>query len=95
MDGASGCKNEANAEMLQTCLLSICQQGAPLVPKRGLYVKRTKSTPQLIYYLSKQFRNEFMVSVTNFKSSIEHDVHLLNCGPITSKTDDIYHIKCF
>ena len=40
-------------------------------------------TSHLIYYLSKHCKHEFMVSVASFKSSsIQHDVHLVNYGPI-------------
>ena len=40
-------------------------------------------TSHLIYYLSKQFPDEFMVSTACFKSSsIHHDVLLVNYGPI-------------
>ena len=40
-------------------------------------------TSLLIYYLSKLFPNEFMVSITSFmSSSIQPDVHFVNYGPI-------------
>ena len=40
-------------------------------------------TSSLIYDLSKQFPNGFMVSISSFKSlSIQHDVQLANYGPI-------------
>lgn len=43
----------------------------------------------LIYYLSKQFLNEFIVSNAGFKSSLmQRDVHFVNYGLISSKTDD-------
>lgn len=35
------------------------------------------------YYFSKHFPNEFIVSITNFKSSsIQTDAHFVNYGPI-------------
>ena len=45
-------------------------------------------TSQLIHYLNKHFPNEIMVSIPSFKSSIQHDVHFVNYGPIYSKTDN-------
>ncbi len=45
-------------------------------------------TSLLIYYLSKPFPDEFVVSVAGFKSSlIQLDVHLVN-GPINTKIDN-------
>lgn len=44
-----------------------------------LYVSLWENAPpsRLIYYLSKQFPNEFMVSLTSFKSSsIQHEIIL-------------------
>ena len=43
----------------------------------------------LIYYISKLVSNCFMVSIFSFKSSsIQHDGHLVNYGPIQSKIDN-------
>lgn len=37
----------------------------------------------MTYYLGKHFPNEFIVSITNFRSSsIQTDVHFVNYGPI-------------
>jgi len=53
------------------CALNILQGASPLA---------TKKTSDLIYYLGK---NDFIVSITSFKSSlIQHDVYLVNDGPI-------------
>lgn len=48
-----------------------------------LYVMLWENDPTLlIYYVCKRFPNEFMVSVTSFKtSSPKHDVHYVNNGP--------------
>lgn len=41
------------------------------------------STSQLIYYLSKYFPNEFLVSIFGFNtSSTQHDVNFVNYGDI-------------
>ena len=46
-------------------------------------------TSDLIYNLSQQFPFDFMFSVSSFKSSsMQHDVHFVNCGPIYDKVDD-------
>ena len=46
-------------------------------------------TSNLSYYLSKLVSHEFMVSVSRFKSSsIQHDVHFVNYGPIYLKIDN-------
>ncbi len=63
------------------------QQGATLlVAKRSpapLEIMENVSPSQLIYSPSKHFPDEFMVSVASFKSSsTQHDVHLVNYGPI-------------
>ena len=43
----------------------------------------------MIYYLSKHFHNEFIVSITSLKCYlIQHNVHLVNYGPIHFKIDD-------
>ena len=40
------------------------------------------------YHLCKQFTHEFMTSITSFNSSsVQHDVHLSNYGPIYSKRE--------
>ena len=43
----------------------------------------------MIYSLSKQFPNDFMVSVTSFKSSsTQHDVHFVSYRPIQREIED-------
>ena len=43
----------------------------------------------MIYELSELIPNDLMVSVSSFKSSsIQHDVHFLNYGPIYFKIDN-------
>ena len=45
--------------------------------------RKLTMSSHLIYYLIKHFPNEFMVSLSSFKSSsIQHDVHFVNDGPI-------------
>ena len=39
----------------------------------------------------KQFSKEFMASISSLKSSIWHDVYILNYGPIQSKIDKAGH----
>lgn len=40
-------------------------------------------TSHLIYYLSEQFPDAFMVTIVSLKSfSTQHDVHLMNDGPV-------------
>ena len=83
---APGLKSEANAEVPGICILSNGQQGVtPLAPKRVCLYKclwENDPTSHLIYYLSKHFPNEFMVSTASFKSSMHHDVHFGNYGPV-------------
>ena len=46
-------------------------------------MKKNDPISHLIYHLSKQFPDEFVVSIDDFKSSsIQCDVHLVNDGPI-------------
>lgn len=43
----------------------------------------------MIYFLSKQFLNEFIDSIAWINaSSIQHDAHFVNQGPVYSKVDD-------
>ena len=43
----------------------------------------------LVHELSKLVPNDFMVSISGFKSSsTQHDVHLVNYGPIYFKIDN-------
>lgn len=48
-------------------------------------------TFHLIYHLNKKFSKEFMVSITSFKtSSIQHDDHFANYGPIDNKVEYVF-----
>lgn len=41
-----------------------------------------------LYYLNKNFPNEFFVSIANFQSpSIEHNVHLVNCTHLEERNN--------
>ena len=43
-----------------------------------------------LHHISKQFPNEFMVSVAGFKSSsTQHDAQFVNLGSICNKADEI------
>ena len=78
-------KSEDRAEEPKTCVLSSSQQGAtpPAAERKCFSFPADLFPPQLIYSLSKHFPDEFMVSVASFKSSsTQHDVHLVNYGPI-------------
>ena len=53
-----------------------------------LYVGK-KRVSHLIYSISKQCPDMFMVSISSFKSSsIQGDFHFVNYGPIQSQIDD-------
>ena len=44
------------------------------------------STSHWLYYLSKRFSNEFLISFTSFKSSsLQTDIQFVNHGPIKGK----------
>ena len=77
-------KSEASVEVPEACILSSGQLGAtPLVPKNNISLGDNDPTSHSIYYLSKQFSNEFMVSIPSFKcSAIQHNVHWGKCGHI-------------
>ena len=59
--------------------------------KSVFYVSLWENDPtsNLIYYLSKRFSNEFMVSFASLlSSSTKHDVNFVNYDPVQSQTDD-------
>lgn len=46
-------------------------------------LRENNTSLHFIYYLTKQFSNELMVSDASLKaSSVQHDVHLVNYSPI-------------
>lgn len=66
------------------CILVNIQQGATLLVEKEKFILyrslgENGLISNLIYYLIKHFPDEFMVSISCFKSSsIRHDVNLVN-----------------
>ena len=66
---ATSCFWKKDAEVLYTCFKSDCIE---------VYEKMSS---HLIYCLSKLVPNDFMILVSSFKSSIQHEVHFINNSP--------------
>lgn len=50
-------------------------------------------TSHLIYYLSEQFPDAFMVTIVSLKSfSTQRDVHLMNDGPVKASDQDVHPV---
>ena len=62
------------------------RRATPLVSNRSLIVAYEKMTRLLTW--SRQFPNEIMVAISVQSSSIHHEVHFGNDGPVSSKMDN-------